>query len=116
MRTTFLMLSMLAGAASIATASPLQNQTPALSQEALSSFAACGWYAISACSPSHAEAQNFASQHGTGYVINTSSPEFPNFRPGYFCVVNGPMSYGAANSTVARLRRVSPTAYAKNGC
>ena len=62
MRTTILTLAMLAGAAGIAAAAPLQNQTPALSEEALSSFAACGWYAISACSPSRAEAQNFANQ------------------------------------------------------
>ena len=40
---------------------------------------ACGWYVITVCKPTFDEAHAFADQYGTGYVVNTSSPDFPNF-------------------------------------
>jgi hypothetical protein len=51
-------------------------------------------------------------------VINTSSPDFPNFTKGYFCVVSGPTGHDAAVAAAAHLRTtgVSPEAYAKNAC
>jgi hypothetical protein len=74
------------------------------------------WYAIMACSTSRAEANRWANNHGVGYVINTSSDEFPNFTRGYFCVVEGPMGQSEAQATARSYRNISPTSYAKRGC
>jgi hypothetical protein len=74
------------------------------------------WYAIMACSTSRAEANSWSNRNGVGRVINTSSDEFPNFTPGYYCVVEGPMGQGQAQATARSYRRISPTSYAKSGC
>jgi hypothetical protein len=78
---------------------------------------ACGWYAIYVCSRSRGEAQRWANRN-TGRVINTSRARYPNFQPGYYCTVEGPMGRSAALANAARWRRsgASPTAYAKNAC
>ena len=65
---------------------------------------------------SRAEANRWVNNHGVGYVINTSSDEFPNFTPGYHCVVEGPMGQGQAQATARSHRNISPTSYAKSGC
>jgi hypothetical protein len=76
----------------------------------------CGWYAIYSCSRSRREAQRIADEFG-GRVINTSRDEYPNFQPGYFCTVDGPMSRSEAMRTAARLRAtVARDAYAKSAC
>ena len=77
---------------------------------------ACGWYAIMLCSTSRGEAARWSNSHGVGRVIDTTSERYPNFRPGYYCVVEGPMSRGAAVGTANSYRGISPTAYAKNAC
>ena len=78
---------------------------------------ACGWYAIMICTRGAGEAQRWNSANGAGYVINTSSGNYPNFRGGYFCVVEGPQGKGAAEQTAAYWRRNgAPTAYVKNAC
>jgi hypothetical protein len=78
---------------------------------------ACGWYAIMHCG-SPASARQFVARTGAGRIINTSREAYPNFQPGYFCVVQGPMDRGTALSIAASWRSAgySPTAYAKNAC
>jgi hypothetical protein len=77
---------------------------------------ACGWYAIYSCSHSRREAGRFSREHGIGYVIDTSDPDYPNLRNGYYCVVEGPMSRGRALSFADRASDFAPTAYAKSAC
>jgi hypothetical protein len=78
---------------------------------------ACGWYAVVHCGSS-ASARSFAQRAGAGRIINTSSDNFPNFQPGYFCVVQGPMDRRTALEVAAdwRARGLSPSAYAKSSC
>jgi len=78
----------------------------------------CGWYAVTYCKPTYEEASSFAKRNGSGYVLNTSSPEYPNFSSGFFCVVAGPMDRDSAISTADYWRStgVSLSAYAKNAC
>jgi hypothetical protein len=75
----------------------------------------CGWFAIYFCSRDWREARQAASDEG-GRVVDSSSPEFPNFRPGWYCSAFGPMSYDEAVSTRDSLRGRYPTAYAKSSC
>ena len=79
---------------------------------------ACGWYAITDCKPTYEEAAAYAQSTGSGFVINTSSPAFPNFASGYFCVVNGPLDRSTAIDTANYWQSTgaSPGAYAKNAC
>ena len=76
----------------------------------------CGWYAIMLCSRSGGEAQRWSRNHGVGYVVNTSSNDYPNFASGWFCVVEGPMGQGRAQATANGYRGISPQAYVKNAC
>ena len=76
----------------------------------------CGWYAIFHCSPDLRSAQRWVNRYGQGFVIDTSDGAYPNFRPGFFCVVNGPTSRGQALSTVDDSRDIAPSGYAKNAC
>jgi hypothetical protein len=76
----------------------------------------CGWCAIYACTQGHREASGIAARY-RGYVSNTSSDEFPNFRAGWYCVVEGPTSQGQATDWASDGRRSGyGTAYAKNSC
>lgn len=77
---------------------------------------ACGWYTIYSCSRSRGEARRFSNEYGRGYVIDTNDSDYPNFRGDYYCVVEGPMSRGAALSDAKRARDFAPSAYAKNAC
>ncbi len=78
----------------------------------------CGWFAISVCSTTFRKAQRAVNRWGEGYVVDTSSSEYPNFAPGYFCAVSGPKSRGAAMATARNMRRagISSSAYAKSSC
>lgn len=77
---------------------------------------ACGWYAISVCSRSRGAARRAANTHG-GYVIDSGSDEFPNFRPGWWCAVNGPMSRRRALRRADDMRyEGARSAYAKSAC
>lgn len=75
----------------------------------------CGWFAIYYCSRTAGDAQRWASRY-RGYVIDTTSARYPNFRGGYYCVVDGPTNHGNAVGLAASMRGVSPTAYAKISC
>jgi len=78
----------------------------------------CGWFAISVCVTNFDQAQRAVTRWGEGYVIDTSSPEYPRFTPGYFCAVSGPKSKSAARATARNMRRagISKSAYVKNSC
>jgi hypothetical protein len=64
---------------------------------------ACGWYAVFQC------ARN-SNLSGPGHTIRTD--DFPNFRAGYFCRVQGPFN----NAGEARQRAHAGGGYAKSGC
>lgn len=83
---------------------------------ARASDGSCGWYAVLTCSKSEREANRWSRRHGVGTVVDTSSDEFPNFRPGFYCVVIGPMRRGEALDTADDHRDIAPTAYAKESC
>ena len=76
---------------------------------------ACGWYAIVYCGERR-DAQNFSNRTGFGYVIDTNDSDYPNFRGGYYCVVDGPMGRSATLDLAERSRSFAPTAYAKSAC
>jgi len=76
----------------------------------------CGWFAILGCFPSRGQAENWNDRIESGYVINTTSAAYPAFRPGSYCVVNGPTSYGRAQYIARGWRRIIPDAYVKNSC
>lgn len=78
----------------------------------------CGWFAITACKSTYEEAIAFARENGSGYVVNTSSPAYPNFQSGYFCVVSGPLERASALETADYWRSigVSQSAFAKSSC
>jgi len=77
---------------------------------------ACGWYAISVCSQSSKAANSAANSYG-GYVLDTSSQAYPNFRPGWYCAVEGPSSKSSANRRKREMQQDGArSAYIKNGC
>jgi hypothetical protein len=74
----------------------------------------CGWYAIAHCAQDLNAAQGYVPNFG-GFVINTS--DYVRFRPGWFCVVEGPMPKDAASFTMQRMKAAgATTAYIKNSC
>ena len=78
---------------------------------------ACGWYVITACRATYDEANAFAKKTGSGFIVNTSSPDYRNFQSGYYCVVAGPSSRETALGAAQFWRSKSvPDAYAKNAC
>lgn len=74
----------------------------------------CGWYAIYSCHESRRAAVRDINRAGYGGVINTR--DVPNFRNGFYCVVDGPISKGNAQRRVNRSRRHFDSPYIKNGC
>jgi hypothetical protein len=101
-----------------AAATPIdaKNWTVTTSRSTATQLAqACGWYAIVYCG-GRRDAQSFSNQNGFGYVIDTNDSDYPNFRAGYYCVVDGPMGRSAALNLAARSRSFAPTAYAKSAC
>jgi hypothetical protein len=78
----------------------------------------CGWFAIFSCSTRAGEVQRFINRTGYGFMIDSSSSMFPNFRPGYYCAADGPMSRREAQGLVndARGNGAAPTAYVKSSC
>jgi hypothetical protein len=76
----------------------------------------CGWFAIYYCSRGYQDAAAFAGRY-RGFVIDSSDPRLPNFRPGWYCVVEGPTSRSQALEWAAYARRDGySTAYAKSSC
>ena len=111
-------------ASSSTAASATPTQSPASKSPASKSLAAgsyqvaqaCGWYAISVCTRGRGGAGRAANTYG-GYVIDSSSAEYPNFSPGWYCAVDGPMGKRAANQRKREMRQDgASSAYIKNGC
>jgi hypothetical protein len=76
----------------------------------------CGWFAIYYCSRGYQEAASIAGRY-RGFVIDSSDPRLPNFRPGWYCVVEGPAGRAQAMAWAAYARRDGySTAYAKSSC
>lgn len=76
----------------------------------------CGWYAIAVCSSSQSAAQGKISQFG-GFVIDTNDTYYPNFRNGFYCVVDGPYDRNGAADARNRFRNNgSGDAYIKQAC
>jgi len=105
-------------ALSAGTISQLREQPLAKPAGSYQVAQACGWYAISVCSKKWGPAQDAVDEWGSGYAINTSSSDFPNFRGGWKCAVDGPKTKKAARSTAKLMRKrgVSKSAYAKSAC
>lgn len=84
-------------------------------------FAGCGWYVVLGCGTSLNGAVRTMDNLGGPYagggaglkVANTS--EYPNFRNGFYCVVDGPYSSQSAAESIA-WREAVRDAYVKNGC
>lgn len=75
---------------------------------------ACGWYIISGCFKSWNAASNKARQLGAAaFVVDTSSGQYPNFRPGWFCAAFGP--YNDKWTAQSKSKYIKPS-YVKNGC
>lgn len=76
----------------------------------------CGWYAIAACHRNWRAARNSANQFG-GYVIDSSNPNYPNFRPGWYCAAVGPMPKWRAQQRVEGMwADGAGSAYIKSSC
>jgi hypothetical protein len=75
----------------------------------------CGWFAIYYCSRDWRDARAAASAEGAR-VVDSSSPDFPNFRPGWYCAAFGPMGYNDALATRDSLLGRYRDAYAKSSC
>ncbi|MCB1491675.1 MAG: hypothetical protein KDJ77_07735 [Rhodobiaceae bacterium] len=86
----------------------------------------CGYYIVLGCAKSHVAAvQRLNALGGPGIggagiggsqgtqVVHTN--DYPNFRNGYFCVVDGPYSSRADAESIAWKEAV-PDAYVKSGC
>lgn len=112
-------LFIIGSALSASAASTSASESPRAPTAAPGSYQvaqACGWYAISVCSRRFGGAQRGANRYG-GYVINSSSAAYPNFRPGWFCSVRGPTSRGQARRFRNVMRSLGArTAYVKNAC
>lgn len=97
---------------SVALAQPMYQ--PPVQQPLTVPPTACGWYAIAHCAQDLNAAQGYVPNFG-GFVINTS--DYVRFRPGWFCVVEGPMPKDAASFTMQRMKAAgATTAYIKNSC
>src|SRR5947209_19274861 len=116
MRFMFAALALMSSSA-LASAAPFGSSIPAASNHHLiHPVQACGFYAILGCYGTRGEAQRWSNQIDEGYVVNTTSAEYPSFRAGFYCVVNGPTSRGRAQGVAASWRSVVPSAYVKNAC
>jgi hypothetical protein len=106
-------LALLSASALMAAAAPARAVEP---DAPVVKVQACGWYSIMTCVTDPGAARRWSARYGTGYVIDTSSNAYPNFRPGFFCVVNGPFGRSQALQDADANRDIAPTAYAKSAC
>ncbi|MEZ5799750.1 MAG: hypothetical protein R3D29_03730 [Nitratireductor sp.] len=72
---------------------------------------ACGWYAVVGCARGWNQANSDAPP-GT-YVIDTN--QYPNFRNGWFCAVDGPYN-SRGEVPLSHWRQYRGDAYVKNAC
>lgn len=74
----------------------------------------CGWWAIYSCHKSRRAAIRDMNNVEYGGIVKTS--DVPNFRNGYYCVADGPMSKSKASRKKNRARGDFDSPYIKNGC
>lgn len=72
----------------------------------------CGWFAVLGCFSNREAAWRRNDELETGYVIDTAAARNPAFRPGFYCVVKGPLPRREAEGW----RRIVPGAYPKRSC
>lgn len=105
--------------ASAGAAGATQIGTPDHVEQA--SFRGCGWYVVLGCGQDRStlvDRMNYwggpAAGGGAGLdVVDTG--DYPNFRNGFFCLVDGPYGYREAAQSIAWTEAV-PDAYVKSGC
>jgi uncharacterized protein len=101
-------------------AGPPAGQPPTAGQPTLAQT--CGWYAITSCSTSKAEANTELARLQECCRASKTYPEvihtdnFPNFRPGFYCVAVGPDTQEAAKDMADGYKGDFPTAYSKKSC
>lgn len=95
------------------------NQGPAPRAQVAGSYQVaqvCGYFAISACHRSWRAARRSANRYG-GFVIDSSNPNYPNFRPGWYCSAIGPVPRWRAFRIRNRMRANGAySAYVKSSC
>jgi hypothetical protein len=78
---------------------------------------ACGYYVIMGCFRNENAAWNRVNDlGGAGVATVVWTNDYPNFRNGWYCAVDGPYSKRLANSVRTDMRRFVSDAYVKNGC
>jgi hypothetical protein len=98
----------------VASAEPQRISRPP--QKGVQLAQVCGWFAIYYCSRGYQEAASVAARY-RGFVVDSSDPRLPNFRPGWYCVAEGPTGRLQALDWAAYARRDGfSTAYAKSSC
>lgn len=115
------MKSIFTSAAILALASVAQVATPALAQTPGYDAQGCGWYVILGCSRNLSAANRTLAELGGSavgggagsQVLNTS--HVGGFRPGFYCVADGPYVSEDDAASVAWVEAV-PDAYVKRGC
>lgn len=87
----------------------------------LVSDGSCGWYVVLGCgkrvSDQKKKLGNLGGANaggGAGLRVITTN-DYANFRPGYYCVVDGPYPSQGEAESIAWTEAV-PDAYVKNGC
>jgi hypothetical protein len=74
----------------------------------------CGWFAILHCSKSNAEAIQRQETDAPGQIIKTN--DFEGLRPGYYCIINGPMKRNEAKGYIKQFASHIQGAYVKRAC
>lgn len=74
---------------------------------------ACGWYVVLGCFKGYGAAERRANNIGAR-VVDTN--EYPNFRNGWYCAVDGPHSRRRAKQLRRSWRGTVGDAYAKAAC
>ena len=108
-------------ALAFAAASLLTTPAPVFAQQPGFDAEGCGWYIILGCSKSRADAKRQLIGLGGpmigggagSRVLDTST--VGGFRPGYYCVADGPYVSKDDAASVAWIEAV-PDAYVKRGC
>lgn len=77
-----------------------------------STFAGCGHYVVLSCHRSWPRALDLAG--GSLFAIDTD--DYPNFRNGWYCVVDGPHSVEGAQARRKGFLARIPDAYVKDAC
>ena len=92
---------------------PAAAQTAAAPDGSYKVAQSCGWYVVLGCFKRYRAAENRANNIGA-YVVDTNN--YPNFRNGWFCAVDGPHSKRRARQLRRAWRGTVSDAYAKSAC